>query len=278
MIHILFGMSPSGCLKIVLKNLGIDKEERVLSFWEMFSVGPIWRLHEEVGIEARFDWLKNSMNDEYEELDEYRQSFQETCNQIGAIPEAVPITIWTGENSHEQTGLRYVLHLLKEKDNDIFVINTTKMHGELFNTRELTYILLHTGEISPEKLQVIYEQSKNEPPLTQHEREELDKEWHTLSENRESLRIWRYGKVLSVPVDYYDQYIINVAKKLYRKRKSDDFMKSARLIGEALGHLDQYVGDVFLEYRLRKLIENGIFEVEGSMAAMRYYSVRLKRQ
>ena len=47
-------------------------------------------------------------------------------------------------------------------------------------------------------------------------------------------------------------------------------MKSARLIGEVLGYLDQYVGDEFLENRLRKLIEKGVFEMEGSLKAMRF--------
>ncbi len=54
-------------------------------------------------------------------------------------------------------------------------------------------------------------------------------------------------------------------------------MKSARLIGDVLGQLEQYVGDSFLEYRLKKLIEAGIFESVGSLEAMRFYSVRLKQ-
>lgn len=58
MIHILFGPSPSGSLKIALKESGLDKKERVISFWEMFSIGPIYRLHEEIGKEARYDWMK----------------------------------------------------------------------------------------------------------------------------------------------------------------------------------------------------------------------------
>ena len=69
--------------------------------------------------------------------------------------------------------------------------------------------------------------------------------------------------------------IIKRAKNLHGKKKSNKFMKSARVIGEVLGHLDQYVGDSFLEYRLKKLIEKGIFESEGSLEAMRFYSVRL---
>ncbi|WP_027415652.1 DUF1835 domain-containing protein [Aneurinibacillus terranovensis] len=275
MTHILFGPSPSGSLKVALKDLRVDKKERVISFWEMFSVGPIWQLHEVIGKEARFDWIKNSMNNEYDEFYEYKQKFQRTINQVTSIPEGEPIIIWIGENSHEQTGLRYVLHLLKDKTNEIKVINTTKTYAEHFNRPDIKFAVLHTGEIPPEKLQVIYEQSKQKHPLSQLERERFEQEWLNLADNREALRIWRNGRIQSVPEDYYDQYIINRAKKLHSKQKTKDFMKSARLIGEVLGHLEQYVGDEFLEYRLRKLIEKGVFEVEGSLEAMRFYSVRL---
>ncbi|MBY6270164.1 DUF3658 domain-containing protein [Parageobacillus thermoglucosidasius] len=42
---------------------------------------------------------------------------------------------------------------------------------------------------------------------------------------------------------------------------------------------EYYVGDEFLEYRLRKFIENGkkgVFEVEGSLKAMQFYSIKLR--
>jgi hypothetical protein len=39
----------------------------------------------------------------------------------------------------------------------------------------------------------------------------------------------------------------------------------ARLVGEVYRHIFQYIGDSFLEYRVRKLIEKGIFEYEGSL-------------
>jgi hypothetical protein len=50
------------------------------------------------------------------------------------------------------------------------------------------------------------------------------------------------------------------------------------VIGEVLGHLDQYIGDAFLEYRIRKLIDAGVFELEGDLKARRFYSLRLNRK
>ncbi|MEW9674118.1 DUF1835 domain-containing protein [Ammoniphilus sp. 3BR4] len=275
MIHILFGPSPAASLKVALNDLGIDKQS-VISFWDMFSVGPISKLHEEVGKENRFEWVKNIWDGGYDDYQEYKIRFQQAINQIKAIPNGELITIWVGDNSHEQTGLRYALHLLKDKDIDIITINTTKSHNELFKKKKIIYTILHTGEISPEKLQSIYKQSKHEPPLTQHEREDCEKEWLSLSDSQETLRIWRNGRMHSVTENYYDEFIITRARKLHGKEKTSGFMKSARLIGDVMGHLDQYVGDAFLEYRLKKLIEAGVFDAEGSLEAMRFYSVRLR--
>ncbi|MBY0098327.1 DUF1835 domain-containing protein [Mesobacillus maritimus] len=279
-VHILFGASPAGSLKVALKKMR-TKEEKVLSFWDMFSIGPVWKLHETPGEESRFDWIKTVMNAELEEFQDYKQQFQNTVHQIMSIPEDVPIILWVAENAHEQTGLRYVLHLLKNKPNEIQVLNTTELYAEHFHQPDIIYTVLHTGEIPPEKLQVIYAQSKSNSLLSQQERENLEQEWLSLAENKKTLRIWRDGRIKCVDVDYFDQFIITKAKELQIKRQhkgeADEFMKSARIIGEVLGYLEQYVGDSFLEYRLRKLIEKDIFEVEGSLKAMRFYSVRLKR-
>lgn len=279
-VHILFGLSGAGSLKMALKEIGVYQVEKVISFWDIFSIGPIERLHESDGQEARFQWMKNVMNDEDDDFQDYQQGFYNTVNQINSVPDNVPITLWVADNTHEQTGLRYVLYLLRNKTNEIKVINATKAHAEHFNRPDIQYTVLQTGEMFPEQLQVIYE--KGQPKfLSKYERKELETEWMALADTKETLRIWRNGKIRNVKEDYYDQYMINMAKKLQIKREQakepEPFMKSARLIGEVIGHLDQYIGDAFFEYRLRELIEKGVFEMEGNLKAMRYYSVRLKR-
>jgi uncharacterized protein YbcV (DUF1398 family) len=275
MIHILFGASAPGTLKFVLREMGLDKKEKVISFWDIFSIGPVWKLDEEIGIKSRFEWMRKCMTGEFDEYPDYTGKFKQAHNQICSIPKGDHVTIWTSDNAHEQTGLRLVLYLLKERNIDITVINTTEEYDELFRVKKVKYTLLHTGEIPPEKLQRIYENGSGRF-LTDHDREGYEKEWLSLAETRETLRIWRNGRIQSVSEDYYDEVIIKRAKKLHGKRREKEFMKSARLIGEVLGHLDQYVGDTFIEYRVKKLIEAGVFEYEGNLEAMRFYSVRLR--
>ncbi|MEF7563676.1 DUF1835 domain-containing protein [Bacillus infantis] len=275
-IHILFGESPAGSLKNAFRDMGIYEQERVVFFRDIFSVGPVWMLHEESGRENRIEWMKDLISDDYEEYPEYRNKFEKTIRQIQDIPDGSHIIIWHGDNAHEQTGLQYVVYLLKGKNIDISAINTTKAGEEMFPDKKVKFTPLHTGEISPETLQLIWE-SPFGKWLTDHDREHLEKEWLILSEDRANLRVWRNQLIHSFPEDYYDTFIKSRAEKLHAKQKEKDFMKSARLIGDVLGRLDQYVGDEFLEYRLKKMIAAGVFEAEGSLLAMRFYSVRLRQ-
>ena len=278
-VHILFSPSSAGSFRMALKKMGVYQVEKIISYWDVFSFGPIKRLHEKEGQEARIAWMKTVMNDGHDDFQDYQQGFYNTIYEITSIPVNVPITIWVADNAHEQTGLRFVLYLLRNKMNDIKVMNVTKSHAEYFNRPDIQYTVLHTGEIAPEKLQILYEKSQSSF-LSKHERKELVEEWAALADRNETLRIWENGEIKNVKENYYDQYIINMAKKLLMEREQEEepeeFMKSARLIGEVLGHLDQYMGDTFFEYRLRMLIEKGVFEMEGHLKAMRFYSVKLK--
>lgn len=275
-VHIVCSDSTAGSLRIVLKDMGLQDEEKIITFSDIFSVGPVWRLHEKTGLSNRYDWLKNHINIDDEILDNYQDEFNNTISEIKAVPKDAPIIIWIGENAHEQTALRYVLYLLKEKSNDILVMDTTSKYKNLFATLEADFFPIDTGGIPPDKLRLIYEGNRKSNSLTQKERKKFEKEWEQLSTNEEVLRIWKSEGIYSVNENYYDDYIINTARKIHNEKENNEFIKSARLIGGVMGYLNQYIGDQFFEYRVRHLIVNGIFEIEGVPKAMRYYSVRLR--
>ncbi|TYS89845.1 DUF1835 domain-containing protein [Rossellomorea aquimaris] len=260
-VHILFGDSASGSLKMTLKERDVG-DAKVLAFSDVFSIGPIWKLHEERGIHHRYEWLENHILFEGDELAECHEMFNETISEIEAIPDHIPITIWVGGNAHEQTALRYVLYLLKGKQNVLYIMNTTHSHT------------LHTGELSPEKMGMMYEHVS--APLNKEQRIAYEEEWQELSATQEVLRIWENGEIKRVREDYFDEYIIHTAEKLHKELENHGFMKSARLIGEVLGHVEQYIDDGYFEYRVRYLIMNGVFEIKGVPKAMRFYSVKRK--
>lgn len=269
-IHIMFGASPAGSLRVALKKMKLEQKEKIIVFGDMLSIGPIHHLHTEDGQEKRANWMLTAFP--YDEEDWRISEFEKSLHEIASISENQPITIWTSNGAHEQTALRFVLLLLKDKENEIQVINTATLHEALFKRKDIEYNILHTGELPPEKLQVMYEKNSGEK-LTQQEREEFEKEWLSLAETKNGLRIAHNGIIESEDESYFDQTIIETAKALNMNK---EYKKSARLIGQVLGECEQHIGDSFIEYRLRKLIEKDVFEVKGSLKAMRYYSVKLK--
>lgn len=270
-VHIVVGEAAAGSLRV-----GLGHKHQVIGFPEYFAIGPIWRMHTEEGLRKRYEWLKEHINapmDYFEE--EYQSRIANALGEIDAIPEDVPIVIWTTENANEQTGMRYFIHLLQEKSNDIYTINTTIAFGELFNKENVRYVLKHSGEAHPEQLKFIYEKKLGKP-LSLEEKSRLQQEWAALSNTKEVLRIWENRLIKGVPENYFDQFIIETAQKLHTRQENKGFMKAARLIGGVYGLLDDYVNDTFLEYRVRCLLYDQVFEIKGIPKGMRYYSVRLR--
>ncbi|MDQ1002612.1 hypothetical protein QFZ28_003012 [Neobacillus niacini] len=270
-VHIQFGYPY---LRQPLKELNLLEEEFIIAFHDNFAIAPLYSIDTEKGQTDRFDWLQNNLSNEYE-VEFYKESFPRVISQLLSIPENVPIYIWVSENANEQTALLFTMFLLREHKNSISIIDTATLYRKLFEKKAKKYLPFFSGEIILEEFQTIYKHSQeNKHILSDIERKDLEKKWLDLSKNPGTLRIWENGEIKVVAEDYYDDFIIEKAKKLIGKKKG--FIMCARLVGEVYGHILQYIGDGFLEYRVRKLIEKGIFEYEGSLEAMRYYGIKFK--
>lgn len=157
---------------------------------------------------------------------------------------------------------------MKEKSNPIFIIDSAVMNNPQQSQTHIERYPLHTGELAPEKLRSLYEKNSSVLPLSKADRNRFEKEWEELSSKKEVLRIWEDGVIVSVGEDYYDDYIIDTVRNLHEQSNNRDFMKSARVIGELIGTINQYIGQHYYEYRVRHLIMNGVLEIEGVPKAM----------
>ncbi|MFD1737867.1 DUF1835 domain-containing protein [Bacillus salitolerans] len=269
-VHIVSSESIAGGLRV-----GLSSKHKVIGFPDFFTIGPIWDLHKEEGFQNRYQWLKDHINFPRDYLEEeYEYNFRHALEEIQAIPEHFPIVIWTSQNPGEQTGLRFFLHLLKKKENRIFVINTSLAYQELFNTKDTKYLIHHTGEVHPDKLRMIFEQ--NRAPLSNHKKDKLELEWNELCKSQEVLRILNNDIITGISENYYDPHIVTTAKRLQQIKGNQEFINAARIIGEVYGQMERAIDDEFLEYRLRSLVYKGVFEIKGVPKGMRYYKVRLK--
>ena len=273
-LHIVFGDSAAGTLKAALRELGIQSyRDKVVTFSDNFSIGPIWQLHQEKGLQNRLEWLNTHLT--HEPADEfeiwYSDSFRLALNRIDAVKDDTSVLIWIGNNAHDQTGMRFALHLLQGRKIKVYLANVTETYRERYKR----FDPLHLGEIVHDKLIELIQVDQLIQPLSDNARIQLEQEWLSLANSQAELRIWKDDRIHIVSADYFDECLIRAAQHFHTGYGKMDFMKSARLIGEVLGRLEQYVGDEFLEYRLRELIQKGVFLMEGSLEAMRFYSVKL---
>lgn len=272
MVHILFGLSSSSCLKYILKKLKKTNSEKIITFSDIFSVGPIYNINNSDGISLRQNWMQNILD---EDFSDYKDYFKKTLEEINLISKDETVCIWCSENADEQTGLRYVINLLSEKTNNLKIVNASKICAEIIKSNKFKIKINHTCEVSPDKLLEIYEKLDDINFITKEQKDILISDWAELSNEKETLRIWENNKIINVSEDYFDNVFISCAKKLHKKNETKDQIKAARLVGEVLGCINQHVGDEFLQYRLKKLIEKNVFASEGSLKAMRYYSIKL---
>ncbi|MGG1312782.1 DUF1835 domain-containing protein [Cohnella laeviribosi] len=276
-VHIAFGESFAGSLKQALKSLSRENTDKIVAFRDLYSIGPLWQLHEDHGRQHRREWLRDHINDGDDE-DDGEKTDQQLLRHLSQIPPQAKIYVWAGGNAHEQAGLRLAAYLLREHPNEIATLDAPAVCERLFDGAQTRFAYLHSEEIPPDKLQAVLHECKEVPSLSDRERTALEREWLELAERREVLRIYQDGRIVQVGADYFDGYLRNIVEQLHKDRGNRDFIKAARVIGQAIGYCDQYIGDGYFEYRLRELIYSGYLEIKGVPRAMRHYSVRTKAE
>jgi len=169
-----------------------------------------------------------------------------------------------------------VLALLEGKTNTVRVIDTFKAFHEKDRYPQVVYYPRTSGELNTENFFKFYEQGGMNH-LTNETRQVLSEEGRDLlSDDIHILRTWTCDKLThSANENRDDDFIIACAQRMYEEDGKVTYKRSARLIGEVIGHIQQYTGDEWIEYRLRTLIKQGVFSYRGDLKAMRFYEVKL---
>ncbi|HBS44882.1 MAG TPA: hypothetical protein DEA91_11225 [Paenibacillus sp.] len=200
-IYLLFGLSEAGSMKVALSRLGCRHLIRVLSFNETFSAGPLCKLHNDEGCHARWLWFQERFPDQGYHLNP-QHKLEAMIQTLKEIPEDKKITIWCGDNSHDQTGLRFALSVLSERKQPIHVINLIEAYGELPGIAEQFSIGLSPqslGQLPNEAVQTIIKNTENTQPLTSAQRKQYEREWQEISNTEDMLRVWSKGQLTNVP-------------------------------------------------------------------------------
>lgn len=275
-VHIVIGLSFAGSMIQTLHQLGWSDTHRVVAFAENYAIGPLFHLDTYEGRLARTKWFHNNIAEALEYYTAFEDEYQDILHQIELISEQSKIVIWASDNVLEQIGLRHAVYLMRDTRNTLILMDACKTAQHLYNQESRFINYLHSGEVPSNKLQEVLLRIDEGKELSRNEINDLVQDWKKISGRHGNLRIWCDDAVVEVEDHFYDQYLLDQLDKISPPADNDGFLKSARLIGEAIGYCDQNIGYSYFEYRLRELIYGGILESKGNLAAMRYYSVRRK--
>ncbi|OAB41631.1 DUF1835 domain-containing protein [Paenibacillus glacialis] len=275
-VHLVFGLSDAGSLKVTLSELGRREENKVLAFNDLFSIGPIMHLDKAEGQQRRMHWLMERFTVyKFDRFINQEQQIGSMIETIASIPEHKSVTIWCGDNSHDQTGLRFALYLLKERKQPVSVVNVSEVSMEIptYTKEELTPYA--QGLIEQDIYKEIVKRCNGVMPLDADRRRCYESEWLEISSQGHMLRLWQDGEIKGREEDELDNIILSAITKLKEEENSDGFVKAGSVVAKVFENLQQLVGDQFIEYRMWTLISDGILTFKGLPGAMHQYSVRI---
>jgi hypothetical protein len=245
--------------------------EKIITVEDDLMSGPIGNILLDPVQALRLGWWEQVLNEEDKTwvLPYLRDNYKSSTQLINAFSDDVSLLFWVGDSATEQLGFMCMLAYLPNSI-PVSVVNVSlayyKRYGKL---RPFS-----SGEISPDKMLPLMEDAKSLSPRV---RLGYVTNWIRLLEEEGMLRIKKGNQVVTVPESYFDQEIIYRARKICRERiyrKTDGFIPSMRLVGEVIGHQKQTVSDIFIEWRIRCLVEMGVFVYQGSLNHMRLYKIK----
>ncbi|WFD10195.1 DUF1835 domain-containing protein [Tepidibacter hydrothermalis] len=261
-VHITFGDSAAGTLKYFFKTNKNEFNGEIINFREDYSIGPIYEIDTEIGLKKRIEYFEKIFNkisvDEYYE--DIEKEFIHTYKSIKDIDPDSKVVIWYGKNTNDQVGLSYLSSLLRNKN--LYEVNVSDSYITSYN--ENGYNPRAFGECAPEEISHLILTMKK---LEKEKCNFLINDWEDLRKSKENLRILKDNKIIGVDESYYDNDILSNC--------TFNFKKAARIIGATMGKSDQLIGDTYIDYRVRALIESEQVEYRGKLETMRDFEIRV---
>jgi hypothetical protein len=268
MVHIVFNTAD---IEVLQKAIEQDESlaGEVVQIKDDFAVGPLGQIYEPDGIESRKQWWREVLaGGDYDglvdkgEVDDpllvsrLKQKLMEDSEEV--------LWIWAAQNKHDVCGYYWLISQLKEFQGRVYILYLNNLP-----------FINEKGQIFyPEWLHVIpprefLKAKKLARPITLSEFEVDPDEWNKLCAENPGIRILEGGKkLLQAGYDYYDSEL--------RRFVTQDWQKASRIISGFLNKAKQTTGDAFLLWRLKGMIAEGLFDIQGTLGKMKDFELKNK--
>ena len=269
MIHIVFNEADVAVLKQAIE-LDESLQGEVIQINDDLAVGPIENIHEGEGIEIRQNWWREVLagggdldgalvNDEKNDLNTI-------ANMVGAMRrnEEEVLWIWAAQNKHDVCGYYWLLNYVKEFQGRVSILYLNNL--PFLNEKGQVFYPTWLSEI-PAKEFLKAKKLAREINLSEFEVD--PDEWAKLCNENGGVRLLEGGKkLLSQDENFYDAEL--------KKYVTADWQKASKIIHQFLSKAQHKTGDMFLLWRLKKMIAMELFDVQGKVGYMKDFEVKTK--
>lgn len=268
MIHVVFNEAD---VKILEEAIALDETlaGKVVQIKDEFAVGPLENVYVGEGKEARKQWWREVLaGGDYDgKVDSGDVDDDKTIAElVGTMRrnEEEMIWIWAAQNKHDVSGYYWLLNYMKEFQGRVFILYLNNLpfineKGNIFYPNWLMEI--------PAK--EFLKAKKLAREITLSEFEVDPDEWTKLCSENRGVRLLEGGKKLvQSDYDFYDAEL--------KKYITADWQKANKIIHQFLSKAKHTTGDAFLLWRLKVMIAQDMFDVQGKVANMRDFEIKLK--
>lgn len=267
MIHIVFN---AGDVDVLQKAIELDETlaGEVIQVKDDFAVGPLASLDTEEGWNARVEWWRSLLQGSPYGQDlagsfDDRQMVKDLKEKLSA-DSTQQLWIWMGQNQHDVTGYYWLMPQLKEFQGQIMILYMNNL--PFINEKGQLFYPSWLHEIQPKEF---IKAKKLCRPVTLSEFEVDPDEWKKLSDENAAVRILEGGKkIVGKDESFYDAEIV--------KNITAEWQKASRALTNTLHRMKIKTGDVFLMWRMKKMISDGRIDAMGDVSkGWKDFDVRL---
>jgi hypothetical protein len=268
MIHIVFNEADVTVLKQAIE-LDETLQGEIIQINDDFAVGPIKDIHIGEGKEARRNWWREVLagGDMDGEIDkDEKDDLKTIANLVGTLRrnEEEMLWIWAAQNKHDVCGYYWLLYYLKEFQGRVFILYLNNL--PFLNDKGQVFYPNWLSEIPAKEFLKAKKLSRE---ITLSEFEVDPDEWIKLCNENGGVRLLEGGKkIVSEEENFYDAEL--------KKYITADWQKASKIIHQFLSKAKHTTGDMFLLWRLKKMIDMELVDVQGKIGNMKDFEVKTK--
>lgn len=268
MIHIVFNEAD---VKVLNEAIAMDETlaGEVLLIRDDYAVGPLDNIYVGEGIAARKEWWKNVLaggdydgKADSDEVDDYKTA----ATLVGNMrrDEEEQIWIWAAQNKHDVSGYYWLLNYMKEFQSRVSILYLNNL--PFFNDKGHIFYPNWLYEIPAKEF---LKAKKLAREITLSEFEVDPDEWTRLCNESKGVRLLEGGKkLMQDDYDFYDSEL--------KRFITPDWQKASKIINQFINKAKNTTGDAYLLWRLKTMIAQDMFDVQGKVENMKDFEVKSK--